>query len=112
LAASGAMERAAERTREGIEHKLDRLRRKGWSRSRIDRWLVQVEADQDRHAQAKAEVVANGAREWCEWLRHALEDVRVEHVGLRRRIIRARCPRDASVPSLVSKSQEERRGVP
>ncbi len=82
LAASGATKRAAERTREGIEHKLDRLRWKGWSRNRIERWLVQVEADQDRHAQAKAEVVTNEAREWCEWLRHALEDVRVEHVGL------------------------------
>jgi len=40
LAVSGA----TERKREGIEHKLDRLR--GWSRNRIERWLAQVEADQ------------------------------------------------------------------
>jgi hypothetical protein len=25
---------------------------------------------------------AHQARDWCEWLRHALEDVRLEHVGL------------------------------
>jgi len=82
LASSGTTERAAERKREGIEHKLDRLRRKGWSRNRIERWLAQVETDYDRHAKAKAEVAANEAREWCEWLRHALQEVRVEHVGL------------------------------
>jgi len=60
LAVSGA----TERKREGIEHKLDRLR--GWSRNRIERWLAQVEADQDRHAKAKAEGAANEAREWRE----------------------------------------------
>src|SRR6266478_2501826 len=82
LAVSGATERAAERRREGIEHKLDRLRRKGWSRNRIERWLAQVEADQDRHTKAKGDKAANEAHEWREWLRHALEEVRVEHVGL------------------------------
>ena len=82
LAISGITDRATERKREGIEHKLDRLRRKGWSRSRIERWLAQVEADRDRHAKAKAEVAANEARAWCDWLHDALEEVRVEHVGL------------------------------
>jgi len=82
LAVRGASERAAERKREGIEHKLDRLRRKGWRRNRIERWLAQVEADQDRHAKVKADEAANEARDWREWLRHALEEVRVEHVGL------------------------------
>jgi len=47
LAVSGTTERAAEHRHEAIEHKLDRLRRKGWSRNRIERWLVQVEADHD-----------------------------------------------------------------
>jgi len=64
LAVSGTTERAAERKRESIEHKLDRLRRRGWSRNRIERWLAQLEADQDRHAKAKAEVATNEAREW------------------------------------------------
>jgi hypothetical protein len=82
LAVSGTTERVAERKREGVEHKLDRLRRKGWSQNRIERWLAQVEADQDRHAKAKADDAANEAREWRDWLHHALEEVRVEHVGL------------------------------
>ena len=82
LGSAGKIDRAAERNREGIEHKLYRLRRKGWSRARIDRWLAQVEADQDRHAKAKADDAAQGARAWRDWLHHALEAVRVEHVGL------------------------------
>jgi hypothetical protein len=82
LAVSNTSRRAAERKRASVEHKLDRLRRKGWSRNRIERWLAQVEADQDRHARAKADDAAYEAREWREWLRHALEEVRVEHVGL------------------------------
>ena len=69
LAVSGA----TERKREGIEHKLDRLR--GWSRNRIERWLVQVEADRDRHANAsyddvRAQYGGTGSRlrrysRWC-----------------------------------------------
>jgi hypothetical protein len=82
LAVSNTSRRAAERKRASVEHKLDRLRRKGWSCNRIERWLAQVEADQDRHARAKADDAAYEAREWREWLRHALEEVRVEHVGL------------------------------
>ena len=82
LAVSAGKDRAAERQQEGIDHKVDRLRRKGWSRNRIERWVMQVEADRDRHAKAKAEKNAEDAREWREWLRYALEEVRVEHVGL------------------------------
>jgi len=72
----------AKRTRESIEHKLDGLRRKGWSRTRIQRWLAQVEADRDRHAKAKTEGAADEARVWRDWLQHALEEVRAEYVGL------------------------------
>jgi hypothetical protein len=75
-------ERSAERKHERIEHKLDRFRRRGWSHARIERWLAQVEADQDRHAKVKADDAADDAREWRDWLRRALEEVRVEHVGL------------------------------
>ena len=57
----GATERATQRKRKLIEHKLDRLRRKGWSRNRVQRRLAQVEADEDRQAKAKTEKVANDA---------------------------------------------------
>ena len=42
-----------------------------------------MEADQGRHAKAKAEAAANEARDWREWLRPALEEIRVNHFGLR-----------------------------
>lgn len=67
---------------ETLERKADRLRRKGWSRNRIERWATQVESDKSRHAKAEAENRANEAREWHRWLRHALEDVGVEYVGI------------------------------
>lgn len=75
-------ERAAQGHHESTERKVGRLRRKGWSRNRIERWAAQVEADEERHAKAKAEKRANEAGEWHGWLRHALEDVGVEHVGI------------------------------
>ncbi|HEY4885829.1 MAG TPA: hypothetical protein VII08_19560 [Myxococcales bacterium] len=82
LGIAAKMDRIAEHNRESIEHKLDRLQRKGWSRTRIERWLAQVEADQDRHAKVKADGAADKARVWRDWLHHALEVVGVEHVGL------------------------------
>ena len=62
LGIAAKMDRIAEHNRESIEHKLDRLQRKGWSRTRIERWLAQVEADQDRHAKVKADGAADKAR--------------------------------------------------
>jgi hypothetical protein len=76
--ALGAAHRAALRKEEFIERKLDRLRRKGWSGNRVERWLAQVEAD----AKATAERHANEARAWHGWLRHALKDVGIGHIGL------------------------------
>jgi hypothetical protein len=82
LGIDATAERLAERKRESIEHKLARLRRKGWSDNRIERWLAQVQGDQERHARVQAVGATTEAREWRDWLHLALEQVRVEHVGL------------------------------
>jgi hypothetical protein len=41
-----------------------------------------VEADQEGHAKVNADSAAQETREWRDWLHHALDEVRVEHVGL------------------------------
>src|SRR5258708_6292482 len=53
LGGSSIAARVAERERKWAEHKIERLRRKGWSQQRIDRWLAQVEADEARRAKTR-----------------------------------------------------------
>lgn len=62
LASGGPAGRTSESKRDGMQHKVERFQRKGWSRHRIERWFAQVEADQARRAKVKAELAAQEMR--------------------------------------------------
>jgi len=82
LAIADSRERMAHGKDLRIEHKLERIRRKGWSPNRIERWLSQVEADRDRQIEHVDDGAATDTREWRDWLRHAFEEVGIDYVGL------------------------------
>ena len=72
-----------------------------WNRNRSSAGPAQVVTGEDRHAKAEAERRASDAREWLVWLRDALADVGVEHVGI---------PVDDFTPPLKARAQRAGEG--
>lgn len=70
---------------EGYEHELKKLRRKGWSEAKIQRWLEQKGRESEKHARKdadRARVNTPHAQHWIDFISAVLNSKCTERVGV------------------------------